>query len=112
MSPLLMLHVTRVACRDSILADGLIPAQPRRGRPFGVYVFSDHLRNRVTKSHSRDSRAKAWGDQHRRRFTDRLQQDVWQIAYLGPAIPDPYFENAMILLYPVEPEFVSLVTCN
>lgn len=103
LSPLVVLHVTRVACRQSIKRRGLLAGQPAPGRPFGVYVYSDYVQH--------GTRGSSFGAK-RVRWTSGPKQDVWQVAYIGRAIPDIYVENALILLDSVAPEYVTLVTGN
>lgn len=107
MSPLLALHVTRVTCRDSIRRHGLIPASPGRGRPFGVYVTADGVRNRNTiQSSTLEPKPQpAWSN-------NGYGSDIWQIAYIGPLAPDPYFQDALILFDPIPANHVTLVTRN
>lgn len=105
MSPLLVLHATRVACRDSIRAHGLLPACPQDGRPFGVYAYSDGIRNRGFRCRRSDGTPRNW-------IAGYPGVDVWQASYIGPMAPDVYIANGIILFDPVPPEHVTLVTCN
>ena len=105
MSPLVALHVTRVTCRESIRQRGLIPAQPRKGRPFGVYVYTDgNDFDHTTWMRKFTSRATVWAAGPR--------QDIWAVAYIGPLTVDRYVRNALIFLEKVTPEHVTLVTRN
>jgi hypothetical protein len=97
-SPIVGCHATRQACRESILRDGLIPAQPMMGRPYGVYMFRsdggfDHL---------------GWNSKCEWEPNDH--QDLWEGAYIGPLMLDQYVLNALIFLGPVT--HVTLVTGN
>lgn len=104
MSPLIALHATSVACRDSIRRRGLLPGQPNESRPYGVYVYSDGVGNRGSRCRNQDGSPRIW---------DSLPaQDVWQVAYIGPMAPDVYIANALILFDRIEPEYITLVTRN
>jgi hypothetical protein len=67
-----------------------------------VYVFSEYiLNNPYGMYRSRRTRWEWYG-----------QEDLWQVAYIGPMLADRLVENAMILLGDVLPEMVTLVTGN
>ena len=98
MSPLVAYHVTNPKCRKSIARDGLIPAQPSPGRPYGVYVFrGDGEFNHV-----------GWNSWCEWAWWDGA--DCWEAAYIGPVATDQYVLNALIFLGPVT--HVTLVTGN
>lgn len=98
MSPLVAYHVTRKACRASIEENGLLCNRPTKARPFGVYVFRwDRSFEHVT-----------W--ESRSEWTFYHGQDLWEVAYIGPLMPDQYVFNALILLRPAT--HVTLVTGN
>jgi hypothetical protein len=103
MSPFVAYHATRRACRESIQVYGLCPALPMHGRPFGVYVFSEHIRH---NTHSKGRGAR------RIRWSSGEGSDVWQVAYIGPLVTDTFIENAVVLLDRVPPLHVTLVTRN
>lgn len=98
MSPIVGYHATRNCCRQSIRKYGILPGQPAKGRPHGVYVFRhdgafDHVgfnSRTVWEAHSR--------------------LDVWECAYIGPVVEDRFVLNAMIFLDSVQ--HVTLVTGN
>lgn len=101
MSPLIAYHATRRACRESILRNGLLCSRPRPflgvHHPFGVYVF----REDGSFDHPCMSRT-VWGHAPR--------QDLWEVAYIGPMMTDPYVLNAVILLLPAD--HVTLMAGN
>lgn len=98
MSPLVGYHVTRPACRESIKQDGLIPAQPVKGRPFGVYVcrWDGEFDHPTWESHAY--------------WCHNRNSDVWEAAYIGPLTFDQYVLNGFIFLERVT--VVTLVTGN
>lgn len=98
MSPIVAYHVTRAACRESIQANGLLPNQPTKARPYGVYVFRF------------DGSFHHWTWESRTEWTFYHNQDLWCVSYIGPLMLDQYVSNAMILLDVVD--HVSLVTGN
>ena len=100
MSPLVAYHATNPKCRESILRRGLLPAQPQKGRPFGVYVFRDD----DAFNHPTFSRG------GRLIWVVGGGQDIWEAAYIGPLTPDQYVINGMVFLGPVH--HVTLVTGN
>jgi hypothetical protein len=104
MSPLSLLHATRVTCRGSIRARGLVPNQPNPSRPYGVYTYSDGIVNRGSRCKSPDGTPRLWGPS--------CHMDVWQVSYIGPCGPDVYISNGLILFDKVAPEYVTLVTGN
>lgn len=89
-------HASNPKHRDSILQRGLLPASPARGRPFGVYVYSD--------DHSFDHP----GFNSRVVWECAKWADLWLVAYFGRATIDQYVLNALILLDPVTD--ITLVT--
>jgi hypothetical protein len=101
-SPFCALHVTRVACRTSIQDYGIVGNAPR-GRPWGVYVFSDDIRHDPGRPVEGGPPA---------RWHARPGMDVWQVNYIGPMMNDTYVENGVILLESVPATGVTLVTCN
>lgn len=94
MSPLVAYHVTRTACRESIAQHGLLPNQPTKARPYGVYVFRD---DGAFDHPGWDSRT-VWA----RDFGPPLGPDVWEVAYIGPLMVDQYVLNGMVLLGTVD----------
>lgn len=98
MSPLVAYHATRRACRESIQRHGLLCDKPRGKRPFGVYVFRE------------DGALDHLGWNSRAAWTTEKAQDVWEVAYIGPMMPDQYVLNAFILLQPATQ--VTLVAGN
>lgn len=92
------LHATRVACRDSISRQGLIPASPKGGRPFGVYIFRE------------DDSFAHLGYNSRLVWAYGRGQDVYEIGYFGRAKLDQFVLNGLICFD--SPQLVSLVTRN
>lgn len=98
MSPIVAYHVTRPACRESIIAHGLLPNQPTKARPYGVYAF----RSDGSFDHIGWNSSCEWDPHH--------GQDLWLAAYIGPLMIDQYVLNGFIFLGPVD--HVTLVTGN
>lgn len=96
MSPMIAYHVTRHACREAILRDGLLCDRPNKGQPFGVYVFRE------------DGSLDHPGRNSKCFWTSERSQDVWEVAYIGPMIADQYVLNGYVLLRPAT--MVTLVT--
>jgi hypothetical protein len=90
MSPIMALHASRDCCRHSIRKHGLLPAQPMRGRPYGVYVFRD------------DGAFDHLGWNSRTVWEHHPKLDLWECAYIGPLCIDQYVLNAMVFLDTVE----------
>lgn len=90
MSPIVGYHATRECCRPSIRQYGLVPAQPQKGRPFGVYVFRD------------DEGFDHVGYNSRTVWEHHPKLDLWECTYIGPIVPDRYVLNALVFLEHVE----------
>lgn len=88
-------------CRESIREHGLLPNRPTSHRPYGVYVFRDDGGLNHECYHS----ITEW------EWWPEAYTDCWQVAYIGPMMPDEYVINGMILLG-TKIDFVSLVTGN
>lgn len=94
------LHASQYRHRPGIERHGLLPNQPAINRPFGVYIFTeDGSFDHVT--YSRGGRV---------RWSSHRGQDLWSVSYFGPATPDAYVENGLVLLDRVIA--VTLVTGN
>lgn len=103
MSPLIAYHATPMRHRNSIAELGLLACCPMKGRPYGVYVFSNAFDHPVF-SRARRSRA------IKCKWDWQPPSDLWQVAYIGPLSPDHYVANAMILHERVPPQCLSLIT--
>ena len=79
-------HVTYARSRESIAEFGLLPG-PVKGRPFGLYVYSDEMLHGSFSAHSVPS---MW---HRNKG-----QDSYRVAYFGELLPDNFVTNGWILL--------------
>lgn len=89
-------HSTNRKNRDTIVEFSLLPAQPQRGRPFGVYVFREDF----SFNHASWNSSCWWSVAER--------ADLWRVAYFGRACMDQYVINGMVLLDRVTS--VTLVT--
>jgi hypothetical protein len=88
MAPYIVRHVTRRACRDSIRQHGILPNRPAKGQACGVYVYNNDFMHPCFRS--------------RTLWIPDPKQDIWEIAYIGPAMNDPWVHNALVLLGPVD----------
>lgn len=97
-------HETQRRHREGIQRLGLLRSEPTVSQAFGIYVY------REDSSFDHPTYAKCGG--YRIRWAANDRADTWRIAYCGPLTPDPFVENAMILLRDTPPEHVTLVTGN
>lgn len=101
MSPFVAYHATSRRHRDSIREHGLLlnfeRMSPERN---GVYVFNDEC------EHPTFSRSALGGIF----WSYGVNQDLWEVAYIGPMAPDHFVNNGIILYERVPPECLSLIT--
>lgn len=103
MSPIVGFHATTRRCRDGIRKRGLIPSEPSMLQPFGVYVYrpDDEFTHPIFSRASRPvftTWASDW------------PQDVWEVSYIGPLMPDHLVTNALVFLTTEPITDITLIT--
>lgn len=96
MSPLVAYHATAQRHRENILRYGLIPHQPTRLQPWGVYVY------RPDREFDHNTGGKQWRPSGVR-WVGAWPMDVWQVSYIGPVCADQFVMNGWVLFEQVQP---------
>lgn len=99
MSPLIAYHTAPPRCRDHIRKHGLLPNLPNPSQLFGIYVYRDDYTHPLRSRRSR----RYWCH-----WTHRPQNDLWEVAYIGPMCGDQFVTNGLVLFE--RPQFVSLLS--
>jgi len=99
-SPFVCYHSTARRHREAIERYGLLCSLPNAGQHFGIYAFSDDITH-PTREYRRSRKFWCY-------WAHRPPNDLWQIGYVGPMLPDRWVANGIVLLE--RPQYVSLVS--
>jgi len=99
-SPVIVYHSTARRHRESIERHGLLGNLPNAGQWWGIYTFRDDYRHIPPRDRRNRRTWTIW--------THHEPNDLWEIAYIGPLLPDQYVANGLVLTE--RPEFVSRVS--